>query len=111
MLAVRTIGTIGWTCEIRADTHPVSASAASTITKVTGALDGPGIIAARSREVSTESRSATVVLLMPGHCQGGKASGADRRGCRVRHDGASRRRREHAGARWADRRDWLRRRR
>ena len=43
MLAVRIIGTIGWTCEIRADTHPVSASAASTITKVTGALDGPGI--------------------------------------------------------------------
>jgi hypothetical protein len=39
----RCIGTIGRTCEIRADTHPVSASAASTITKVTGALDGPGI--------------------------------------------------------------------
>ena len=43
MLAVRTIGTTGWTCEIRAETHPVSSSAASTITKVTGALDGTGI--------------------------------------------------------------------
>ena len=43
MLAVRTIGTMGWTCEIRAETHPVSASAANTTTKVTDALDGPGI--------------------------------------------------------------------
>jgi hypothetical protein len=43
MLAVRTIGTMGWTRENRAETHPVSASAASTTTKVTSALDGPGI--------------------------------------------------------------------
>src|SRR6516162_10834401 len=43
MLAVRTIGTTGWTREIRAETHPVSASAASTTAKVTSALDGPGI--------------------------------------------------------------------
>jgi hypothetical protein len=43
MLAVRSIGTVGRTREIRAETHPVSASAASTITKVTSALDGPGI--------------------------------------------------------------------
>jgi hypothetical protein len=43
MLAVRIIGISGWTCEIRAEIHPVSASAASTMTKVTGALDGPGI--------------------------------------------------------------------
>ena len=43
MLAVRTIGNRGRTCEIRAETHPVSASAASTITKVTNALVGPGI--------------------------------------------------------------------
>ena len=43
MLAVRTIGTIGRTREVRAETHPVSASAASTTTKVTSALDPPGI--------------------------------------------------------------------
>jgi len=43
MLAVRTIGATGWMCENRAKTHPVSASAASTTTKVTDALDGPGI--------------------------------------------------------------------
>jgi hypothetical protein len=33
--AVRTIGSIGWTSEIRAEIHPVSANAASTIRKVT----------------------------------------------------------------------------
>lgn len=43
MPAVRAIGTTGRTWEIRAETHPVSASAASTATKVTGALDGPWI--------------------------------------------------------------------
>jgi hypothetical protein len=43
ILAVRTIGSIGWTSDIRAEIQPVSANAASTITKVTGALDDPGI--------------------------------------------------------------------
>ena len=43
MPAVRIIGRAGWASDIRAVIHPVSASASSTITKVTGALDGPGI--------------------------------------------------------------------
>jgi hypothetical protein len=34
---------MGRTREVRAETHPVSASAASTTTKVTNALDPPGI--------------------------------------------------------------------
>jgi hypothetical protein len=40
---VRTIGRTGWTSEICAEIQPVSASASSTITKVTAALGGPGI--------------------------------------------------------------------
>ena len=43
MPAVRIIGRAGWTSDIRAETQPVNANANSTITKVTDALDGPGI--------------------------------------------------------------------
>jgi hypothetical protein len=71
MLAVRTIGSIGWTSEIRAEIQPVSANAASTITKVTGALDGPGISTiasygstapdANAALIASESRSGEVM--------------------------------------------------
>jgi hypothetical protein len=40
---VRIIGRAGWTSDIRAEIQPVNANASRTITKVTGALDGPGI--------------------------------------------------------------------
>src|SRR6185312_3419798 len=53
MLAVRIIGILGLTSEIRAENHPVSASAASTITNVTGALDGPG-----SRTIASQGSRA-----------------------------------------------------
>jgi hypothetical protein len=49
MPAVRIIGRAGWTSDIRAEIQPVNASANSTITKVTGALDGPGISAMASQ--------------------------------------------------------------
>jgi hypothetical protein len=42
MAAVRIIGIIGRTSDIRAETHPVSASAASTTAKVAGCPERPG---------------------------------------------------------------------
>jgi hypothetical protein len=60
MLAVRIIGAIGWTCAIRADTHPVRASTASTMAKVTGALDGPGINAIASQGSTAPAAKAAL---------------------------------------------------
>jgi hypothetical protein len=58
--AVRTIGSIGWTSEIRAETQPVNANAASTITKVTGARDGPGISTIASQGSMAPDANATL---------------------------------------------------
>jgi hypothetical protein len=68
MAAVRTIGTTGWTCETRAETHPVSASAASTTTKVTGTLYGPGIntIASQGSRPPAAKAALTAIALRSG---------------------------------------------
>ena len=73
MLAVRIIGTTGRTCEIRAETQPVSASAASTITKVTAALDGPGIdtIASQGSTAPAREGSAHRERVTERSCAGG----------------------------------------
>jgi hypothetical protein len=63
MQAVRTIGTSGWTCAIRAATQPVSASAASTIAKVTGALDGPGMSTIASHGSTAPAANAMLTAI------------------------------------------------
>jgi hypothetical protein len=60
ILAVRTMGSIGWTSQIRAEIQPVSANAASTITKVTAALDGPGISTIASQGSTAPAANATL---------------------------------------------------
>src|SRR5215510_9489620 len=60
MAAVRTMGRIGWTSEICAEIQPVSASASSTITKVTAALGGPGI-----SMIASQGRTAPAAKAAP----------------------------------------------
>src|SRR5215470_5156242 len=59
MAAVRTMGRIGGTSEICAEIQPVSASASSTITKVTAALGGPGINMMASQGRTAPAAKAT----------------------------------------------------
>ncbi len=58
MAAVRIIGRAGWTSDIRAEIKPVNASASSTITKVTGALDGPGSSTMASQGIMAPAANA-----------------------------------------------------
>ena len=72
--AVRIIGRAGWTSDIRAEIQPVNANASSTITKVTGALDGPGIstMASQGSDGPRRERRADRQRIAERRSQGGR---------------------------------------